>query len=170
MIKIISAGIQNADAISELATSTFYETYAIFNTKADMELYTRQHYNTSKITEEMKEPEIRYFMASYNDVPAGFAKMRNTEQPELLVNTRNIEIERIYVLRRFQKLKIGKELIEHCINSAAGLSFEVIWLGVWQQNLKALNFYEKNGFEKFGTHSFLLGEDLQTDWLMKRKL
>ena len=170
MINIFLAGIENADTIAELAITTFYETYAAYNTKADMALYTSQHYSNAKIADEMKQPDVRYFLACYNDTPCGFAKMRNTGHPELLLNTRNIEIERIYVLQRFQKLNIGRTLIGHCLEAAKQSDFEVIWLGVWQQNSKAIAFYEKNGLEKFGTHSFLLGEELQTDWLIKRKL
>lgn len=169
-ITIIQANIKDADAIAKLGAITFYETYAAYNTTTDMELYTSQHYNTATVAEEINQPGIQYFLALYNNIPSGFAKMRNTEQPELLANTRNIEIERIYVLQQFQKLKIGKTLIEYCVNKAKQDDFEVIWLGVWQKNPKAIDFYERNGFEKFGVHSFLLGQDLQTDWLMKRKL
>jgi len=170
MINIISAGIEQADIIADLAIKTFYETYAAFNTKADMELYTRQHYSNAKIGAEMMQPDVQYFIVYLDDKVAGFAKLRNIEQPEFLQHTRNIEIERIYVLQQFQKMKLGKALIKHCLEVAKEKGFEVIWLGVWQQNKEAINFYEKNGFEKFGTHSFLLGEDLQTDWLMKMKL
>lgn len=170
MIKIVSAGAEQADMISELAVATFYETYAAFNTASDMLLYTQQHYTAAQIIEELKQPDVQYFLAFADDKPAGFAKLRNIKQPEFLQNTRNIEIERIYVLNQFQKMRIGKALIEYCMNFARENSWEVIWLGVWQQNKQAILFYEKNGFEKFGTHNFLLGKDLQTDWLMKMKL
>jgi ribosomal protein S18 acetylase RimI-like enzyme len=170
MITIFKAGIEDAATISELGVTTFYETYGAFNTDADMLLYTKEHYRVAKIIEEIMLPDQQYFLALLDNQPAGFAKIRNIKQPELLQETKNIEIERIYVLSQFQKLQIGKALIEHCIKTAKDHQFEMIWLGVWDQNPKAIHFYEKNGFERFGTHNFLLGNDLQTDWLMKKKL
>lgn len=170
MISIIDATHEHAGTIVDLGIKTFVETYGEFNTKADMELYLKDHYGTSTIIEELRHPETKYFLACYNEVPAGFAKLRNIKQPDLLPYTKNIEIERLYVLQPFQHLKIGKALIEHCLQAAAIEGYEVVWLGVWQQNENAIAFYEKFGFEKFGTQSFLLGKDLQTDWLLKYNL
>ena len=45
-----------------------------------------------------------------------------------------------------------------------------IWLGVWEENPRATRFYQKNGFVAFGKHIFKLGDDEQTDILMKRPL
>jgi ribosomal protein S18 acetylase RimI-like enzyme len=44
------------------------------------------------------------------------------------------------------------------------------WLGVWEDNHRAIRFYEKNGFEKFDSHPFILGESKQTDLLMKLRI
>lgn len=170
MITIKKVGKESVEIISSLAITTFYETYAPYNSEADMLLYTGEHYNNTKITEEIELPDVQYFLAWINDIPVGFAKLRNIKQPDFLTHTRNVEIERIYVLQQFQQLRIGKALIDTCMNAARQQGFEVIWLGVWQQNQHAIHFYEKNGFENFGTHSFLLGEDLQTDFLMMKKL
>ncbi len=170
MLAIIPATTFHAELISELAAATFYDTYAAYNTAEDMELYSREHFNKQKIVEEINEPDVQYFLAYADDQPAGFVKMRNTQHPKLLLDTKHIEIERIYVLKKFQKQKVGAALIQHCIANAKEQGFEIIWLGVWQENSSAIAFYEKTGFEKFGSQSFLLGEDLQTDWLMKLKL
>ena len=170
MITILKAGVENAAIISEVAIKTFYETYSAYNTEADMLLYTREHYNLNKIIEEITTQDEQYFIANLDEQPVGFAKLRNLKHPEFLQHTRNIEIERIYVLKQFQKLRIGKALIDHCIKTAQEDGFEVVWLGVWNQNQKAIHFYEKNGFEKFGKHNFLLGADLQSDLLMKKQL
>ena len=170
MIVICKASIEDAAIISELGVTTFYETYADYNTKADMLLYTQEHYSISRIVEEIKVQEEQYFIAKFENKPVGFAKMRNVKNPEFLQNTRNIEIERIYVLKQYQKLRAGKALIDYCIEAAKEEGFEIVWLGVWNQNLNAIRFYEKNVFEEFGTHNFLLGSDLQTDLVMLKKI
>jgi ribosomal protein S18 acetylase RimI-like enzyme len=45
-----------------------------------------------------------------------------------------------------------------------------IWLGVWEKNHNAIGFYTKNGFITFDKHLFLLGDDQQTDLLMKLEI
>ncbi|MGZ3867413.1 MAG: GNAT family N-acetyltransferase, partial [Bacteroidia bacterium] len=83
---------------------------------------------------------------------------------------RNIEIERIYVQKKHHDKKAGYAIMQKCIEFAKEKKFEVIWLGVWEKNERALKFYEKVGFEKFGTHNFQLGDDAQNDYLVKMDL
>ena len=61
-------------------------------------------------------------------------------------------------------------LAEECINQAKLKGCDVLWLGVWKQNKKAIAFYTKCGFEIFGEQIFTLGSDPQQDWLMKKEL
>jgi ribosomal protein S18 acetylase RimI-like enzyme len=170
MVNIEKAKNEHADIIAALGTTTFYETYSAYNTASDMDKYTTEHYNNRRIATEIATPGISYFIAYADNVPAGFAKLRNEKQQPGLTDTRHIELERIYVLQSFKKLGIGKALIDTCIKISRDEGYEVIWLGVWQQNQPAIKFYEKIGFECFGEHNFLLGEDLQRDFLMKLKL
>lgn len=81
-----------------------------------------------------------------------------------------MEIARIYALQSYIGKGVGSALMKKCIDQACELNKEIIWLGVWEKNQKAIHFYRKWGFEKFGTHIFILGDDPQTDWLMKKEL
>ena len=45
-----------------------------------------------------------------------------------------------------------------------------VWLGVWEENPRAIRFYEKNGFVVFDKHIFRMGNDEQTDLMMKKLL
>ena len=57
------------------------------------------------------------------------------------------------------------------MNKAIGIAIQsnlqYIWLGVWENNTKGIDFYLKNGFETFQTHIFMIGNDAQNDILMK---
>jgi ribosomal protein S18 acetylase RimI-like enzyme len=79
-----------------------------------------------------------------------------------------LEIERIYVLGQYQSKKVGQLLFEKAIETAKQLSASYIWLGVWEENSRAISFYKRNGFEVFDKHVFKLGEEEQTDLMMKR--
>jgi ribosomal protein S18 acetylase RimI-like enzyme len=79
----------------------------------------------------------------------------------------SFEIERIYVLSDFQGKGIGRQLLEKAIQMAKEKKASYIWLGVWEENKRAIQFYKKNGFIAFDEHYFMLGDDKQTDIMMK---
>ena len=83
---------------------------------------------------------------------------------------RALEIERIYVNSEFQGRKIGQLLLSKAISLANEQHLKQIWLGVWEYNPKAIKFYERNGFQEFDKHIFKLGDDEQTDILMRLTL
>ncbi len=87
-----------------------------------------------------------------------------------LKDDKAIEIERIYVLKEFHGNKVGQILYDKAIEVARQKNADYVWLGVWEENPRAINFYKKNGFVEFDKHIFKLGEDEQTDIMMKLKL
>jgi ribosomal protein S18 acetylase RimI-like enzyme len=96
--------------------------------------------------------------------------LKEGDAPSELIGGTAIEIERIYADKDYVGKNVGKLLMKTCINMAKERGHTFIWLGVWENNPRAIAFYEKYGFEKFGSHPFLLGSDLQTDLLMKKKI
>jgi ribosomal protein S18 acetylase RimI-like enzyme len=171
METIIQQGIAaDSRLISELSVKTFYETYAAHNTMEDMVKYTASNFGEDRIRKELEEKKQIYFLCYFNGNPAGYAALRYENQPVELTGLKAAEVGRIYVLNDFKNKGIGKELIRKCIETAAKQGFERLWLGVWQENLPAINFYEKNGFSKIGIQTFRLGDDLQHDWIMSKTL
>lgn len=169
-VTVREAGVDDAETISRLATHTFYESYSWYNTKENMEAYTQSHFSPAQTKKELLEEGTYFFLAEANGETVGYAKLRNVEHPTELSGKKYIEIERIYVEQRFQKHKIGLALIKKCIEKAVEKKLDTIWLGVWEKNEKALAFYEKAGFKKFGSHDFQFGDDVQLDYLLKYDL
>ena len=171
-MEIIIRGATVADSrlIADLSVKTFYETYAAYNTVADMEKYTNSHFRESQVRKEIKEKKQTYFLCHCNGTAAGYATLRNQNHPVELSGVKAAEIGRIYVLKEYKNRGIGRALILQCAETAALEGFQRLWLGVWQENLPAISFYEKNGFSKIGVQTFLLGNDLQYDWIMSRSL
>ena len=161
---------KDAALLTALSIDTFCETFAPYNKKEDMDKYISEEMNLTRITEELNDDNNIFFLASDNGIPIGYAKVRGTKIPEALKNNSPLEIERIYVLQKNQDMKTGSALMQHCIDYALSKQYNVIWLGVWEHNLKAIDFYKRWGFALFGSHLFRLGDDDQTDVLMKKKL
>ena len=157
-------------SLQSIGKQTFYETFAAGNTEEDMQMYLNESFRTDKLTMELQEPNSEFYFALLNNQPIGYLKLNfGAAQTELKDETA-IEIERIYVLKEFHGKQVGQLLCDQALEVAKQASANYIWLGVWEKNLRAINFYIKNGFEKFDKHLFKLGKDEQTDIMMKLKL
>jgi ribosomal protein S18 acetylase RimI-like enzyme len=96
--------------------------------------------------------------------------MRDGTVPSGLINQSCIEIARIYSAQHAIGKGVGKRLMQTCHEIANQKNKSILWLGVWEKNQRAIDFYAKWGFEKFGEQNFVLGNDVQRDWLMKKSL
>ena len=119
---------------------------------------------------EVGTQENIFLLAYCGDRIAGYVKLREGKKLLELKGAATIEIARLYALKEFIGKGVGKRLMQAAIDIANAQKKEVIWLGVWEKNQRAINFYTAWGFEKFREVDFLLGDDLQHDWLMKKEL
>lgn len=164
------ATLEDVPALAEIGARTFHDTFAQYNTEEDMQLYLEKTFTHDQLLREMNDPASTFVLAKDGDVVVGYAKLRDGKNPNELNEEHGIEIERIYSSKDYLGKNVGKALMQTCLNIAQQRGYTIVWLGVWEHNPRAIAFYEKWGFEKFGAHPFLLGNDLQTDILMKKKL
>jgi len=160
----------DADLIATIGWSTFEQTFAKDNSLTDMQLYLRENFQPSIIENELKDPDTHYILAIDKNSVAGYAKFSKKKPPAPFENTSTLELERIYALKEYIGKKVGATLIEYALGYATMNRYQVIWLGVWEKNFRAIEFYNKWGFTIFGSHVFMLGNDAQTDLLMMKKL
>jgi len=156
--------------LCKMGAEIFYETYAVYNTEENMQQYIKETYSEKAILNELNEKGTSQLIARLGNEPVGYVKISTKNICEELAGKRCFEIERLYVYGKYQGRKIGYELINACTEMALKEGYNTIWLGVWEHNAKAIGFYEKVGFVKFGQHVFKLGEDLQNDFLMKLEI
>ncbi len=164
------ATIEDAAILAEISRVTFYDTYHAYNTKEDMDLFLLKHFSLDAVINELNSPKNIFLFVYVDEQLSGYAKLSVANTPEQLKDFTILEIARIYSIKEKIGKGIGKILIDECINIARQKNKQMIWLGVWKQNPRAIAFYEKNGFEIFGEQDFILGKDVQQDWLMKRSL
>lgn len=160
----------DAELIAELSRQTFYETFALQNTKANMDKFMNEDFSKEALMKEVTTPGSIFLLAYDGEEPVGYARIRENNNPPELGTTNAIEIARIYATTNSIGKGVGKSLMQKCIDIANEKKAAVIWLGVFQDNQRAIDFYTKWGFQKFATHVFMLGDDPQTDWLMKKVL
>lgn len=169
-MKIRKINIDDLEALRNLSIQTFKETFEEVNTEEDMQKYLLENLSIEKLKSELENPNSEFYFAENNDEILGYLKLNFKDAQTEKVEENHFEIERIYVLKRFLGQKIGQILFDKAIEIGREKNLEYVWLGVWEENHRAIKFYEKNGFEIFGKHDFVLGEDVQTDLLMKMKI
>ena len=161
---------KDAELIADLSRETFFQTFAAENSKEDMDKFMNEQFTREALIKEVTTPGNIFLLAMEDDVPAGYARLRENNNPPELKVGHAIELARLYAASHSIGKGTGAALMQKCIEVAREKKFGVIWLGVWEHNERAIRFYTKWGFEKFGTHPFVLGNDRQTDWLMKKNL
>ncbi|MEJ8843484.1 GNAT family N-acetyltransferase [Lacibacter sp. H375] len=167
LITIRYATPADAELIAEMSRTSFYEAFAKDNTKEDMDIFMNEQFTKEELMNEVELSEGIFMLAYIDEEPVGYARLRLKNS---LAHEQAIEIARIYALDKAIGKGVGKALMQECINKAIELKMKSIWLGVWEKNERAISFYQRWGFERFGEHQFLLGTDLQTDWLLKKTL
>jgi len=160
----------DAALIADLSRVTFYETFASQNTKENMDKFMNQQFTRDKLMKEVGADHNIFLIAEVEGEAVGYARMRESPDPHGLNELPAIELARIYSVQSRIGKGVGSALIQNCIDVAIQEKKRSIWLGVWDKNYHAISFYQRWGFEKFSEHEFILGDEVQTDWLMKKTL
>lgn len=158
------------DQLQKIGRDTFFETFASGNTEENMKKYLEEGFSVSKLEEELTDKNAEFYFAIIDDTVIGYLKVNFGQSQTELQDDSAVEIERIYVLKEFHGKNVGQVLYNKAIDLARDKKSNYVWLGVWEENPRAINFYKKNGFIEFDKHIFKLGEDEQTDIMMKLKL
>lgn len=169
-IKISEATIHDLELLQQIGRQTFAETFAASNTMENMAAYLENAFAFEKLTTELNNPNTEFYFAKLDEHAIGYLKLNFGQSQTELKDINALEIERIYVLKEFQGKNIGQLLYEKAKQVATQKNANYIWLGVWEENKKAISFYQKNGFNAFDKHIFKLGNDEQTDIMMKLQL
>lgn len=160
----------DAKLITELSEVTFFDTFYGTCTDEDMQVFIKEFFGEKQVNKELSDPNDFYFIAFIEKKAAGYIRIKEDESDiEVIKNSKSIELKRIYVLKEYHSKKVGARLMQFALDFAAGKGYELLWLGVWEHNERALNFYKKFGFIDTGfKHPFPIGNTPQTDnWLIK---
>lgn len=166
-IKIRRARKEDIKLLEEISKKTFFETFSEQNTEENMFKYLNDSFSPEKLSDELSDKNSQFFFAIFNDEIIGYSKLNRGNSQTDIKDDNTVELERIYILKMFQGKKAGQVLLDKAIGIAMQENASYLWLGVWENNYKAISFYRKNGFFEFSKHKFILGDDIQTDIMMK---
>lgn len=169
-ISIRHCTIDDVDALKELATQAFCETFAPLNTPENMDAYLKEAYTIPQLRRELADSNQVFYFAYADGTLAGYLKVNEAPSQAEFNDPKSLEVERIYVLKAFYGTGVGQFLMDKAIETARERGKEYLFLGVWEFNPRARRFYEKNGFYRIGAHTFVMGDDPQIDFLLRKDL
>jgi diamine N-acetyltransferase len=169
-IDIKEVTLKDIVQLQKIGRQTFYETFIAWNTEENLKIYLDERFSIEKLSAELNNKDSEFYFATLDNKVIGYLKVNTRQSQTELQDDKALEIERIYVLKEFHGTKVGQSLYDKAIRIARQKNAEYVWLGVWENNLRAINFYRKNGFIEFDKHIFKMGNAEQTDLMMKQIL
>jgi ribosomal protein S18 acetylase RimI-like enzyme len=174
-VKVRPAAIADAVALSRLGAATFRETFEADNTTEDMARYLAEAFSPEQQSSEIGDPMSTVLVAEHRDgsrdaALVGYAHLVSGPAPQAVQGPEPLELKRLYVARAWHGRGVAQALMDAAIEAARARAAQTLWLGVWERNPRAVAFYGKYGFVRVGEHTFMLGTDSQTDWLLSRPL
>ncbi|NWQ42807.1 GNAT family N-acetyltransferase [Bacillus sp. EB106-08-02-XG196] len=169
-INIKHCTIEDLSILQEMSIETFIETFKDQNSPENMNAYLERAFNLNQLEKELATISSQFFFVIFNNEVAGYLKVNTKDAQSENMGEDSLEIERIYIRSKFQKLGLGKYLINKAIEIAVEQEKNKIWLGVWERNENAIAFYKKIGFVQAGAHSFYMGDEEQIDFIMIKSL
>ena len=160
----------NVQDLQEVSIQTFTETFKDNNSEKSLNDYLNTAYELTKKKKELENPHSEFYFAYFNNELAGYLKININDAQSEKMGENALEVERIYIKKSFKRRGIGRHLIETAEQLAKKYQKNLMWLGVWEYNPKAIAFYETLGFKVIGAHSFFMGEEEQTDLIMSKQL
>ncbi|RKE57431.1 GNAT family N-acetyltransferase [Sphingobacterium detergens] len=169
-IKILKVKMTDIDLLQSISQQTFIEAFSETNTAENMTKYMAEKFSNETLLAELSNRGSEFYFAQLGNRIIGYLKINSEQAQTELQDEHALEIERIYVLQEFHGKKVGQLLYEKALDIARLKNVRFIWLGVWEENHRAISFYNKNGFVAFDKHIFRLGDDEQTDIMMKKSV
>lgn len=151
----------------QIARKTFADAFEKDNDPENFKAYFEAAFTTKQLLSELNDPNSSFYLVYFNDGLAGYFKVNLNKEPADFKLGKAMELERIYVLEIYHGQKIGVWILDQVKKMAHEASNQFLWLGVWENNGRAIAFYEGNGFKKFGMHPYYIGADKQMDFLMR---
>jgi len=162
--------IGDAKMLSELGARTFYDTFAKDNTPENIAAHLKNSFSPEIQLAELGNPDHIFLIADEESQPIGYAQLILNSKEEFIAGTKSLEVRRIYATQEHIGKGIGKTLMQAAIHEAEQRGCDSVWLGVWEKNPRAIEFYKKWGFKEVGTHIFTVGDDPQRDYIMELEL
>lgn len=166
-LDIVKCGPSDLETLLEVGLAAFREAFESFNNPDDFADYVAKAFDLANLRAELENPASEFYFAKTGEEVLGYLKLNFPAAQSDPQGDNCLEIERIYTFKSQFGKGVGEFLLRKALDIAQAHHHNFVWLGVWEENARAIRFYEKHGFVVYGKHDFWLGSDLQHDLLMR---
>lgn len=156
--------------LQNLAITTFTQAFKTQNKPEDFKAYLAAAFSKEQLLLEINNPNTSFFFIYAQDQLVGYCKLNTLTAQNEFKDTLGMELERIYIVKSHQGKGLGAQVLGFAAQQALQQGKTYLWLGVWEHNPNAIRFYQRHGYTKVGEHPYAIGDDLQTDWILKKTL
>ena len=154
MVSIRRGTLNDAELLANLGKTTFLEAHGHSASPEEINEYVSIKFSTTAFETELKDPDAIFYIMAFNNEVVGYSKLICNAPHANITLQQAAKLERLYILQAFHGLKLGYQLLQHNINEALNHNQTGMWLFVWTENHKAINFYKNLGFNIVGRHDF----------------
>ncbi|MFZ9388855.1 MAG: GNAT family N-acetyltransferase [Chitinophagaceae bacterium] len=157
-IQIRSARPGDYKLLSDIGTRTLWQSHGHSAPETDMRSYIEQSFNPVRAREELENPAFIYHFLYLDEQPAGYSKIILDQAHPNITLPGVTKLERLYLLQEFLSRKAGQALLDFNIGLSKDRGQSGMWLFVWVENTRAIQFYKRNRFKIIGSHDFRITE------------
>jgi len=165
--KINQVNIQQVHQLQKISKETFLAAFAKDNTAQNIEDYFEKAFSIKALNNQLNNLNSRFYFVYQGPELCAYFKINIGDSQTEIQGMDGLELERIYIYPSFQNQGLGEIILNEVKIKAILENKKYIWLGVWEHNIKAIQFYKRFGFEQFDNHIYILGDDAQTDLMMR---
>ncbi len=158
MIKIVKATESDVSIIAKIGRQSFIEAHKTCAPEETLNSYLDNKFTSEIIKEELVNPSNHFYLIYYNNKIAGYSKVIFDDSHPNINSTQATKMERLYLLKEFYDYKLGYKLFQFNVELSKKNNQKGMWLFVWVENERAINFYKKIGFKIVGLHNFEISE------------
>lgn len=164
--------LEDAETLALIAAATFLEAFAGVLPGSAIVQHCARHHVPAVYAKSLADARVRAWLAVMREggAPVGYSMLAQPDLPLDDLTPMDIELKRIYLFSKFQGSGVGQQLMDVAIEEARRMGASRVLLGVYAGNLRALRFYERNGFDKVGTRTFTVGNLICDDFILGRRL
>jgi tRNA (guanine37-N1)-methyltransferase len=165
----------DAGTLARVAAETFALACPPGTSPASIAEFIDAHLSEERFAGYLSDPARDIRVAFDDEEPAGytmlvFGEPYDADVAAAIAHRPTVELSKVYVLGHHHGAGIAGPLMAATLSAARERGATGIWLGVNQQNARAVRFYEKSGFAVVGTKTFLVGQELHDDFVMEQAL
>jgi diamine N-acetyltransferase len=165
-----TATASDADLLTEFGIKAFKEAFSELTAPDDMAAYLKSAFNKTQIQNQIEDDRSLFFIAEIDSVPAGYAYSYPNSTPSCIKDNPAIQLVRLYLRKQYYGRAVGDALMQISIDQSRSSGYRSIWLSSWELNHRANAFYKRWQFKEIGRQKFIVGSDIQDDFILSREI